>query len=251
MPVFGPLMISKIYSGWRNSIPDTPTLPVWTYDPWLDTAKHRQISNQPNSDPPTTVPPDQYPFDYKETEVEGEEFVADNVVVDGLDWPLDAPRYSALLSSWPGYSRDKSKREQGTRSELRVKLRFAAPLAIGGSVSSLRTLIYIMRDIHQRTFDESTESDALDLTDTEFWDCLYIGGLGPSWGIKDIRELKSRFGWVLDYIRAGYLPPEASLVRGVLQEALARSLLKSESHPYHQNGLFNPHELLNPDLSPS
>ncbi|KAH0528128.1 hypothetical protein TsFJ059_003028 [Trichoderma semiorbis] len=251
MPVFGPLMISKIYSGWRNSIPDTPTLPVWTYDPWLDTAKHRQISNQPNSDPPTTVSPDQCPFDYKETEVEGEEFVADNVVVDGLDWPLDAPRYSALLSSWPGYSRDKSKREQGTRSELRVKLRFATPLAIGGSVSSLRTLIYIMRDIHQRTFDESTESDALDLTDTEFWDCLYIGGLGPSWGIKDIRELKSRFGWVLDYIRAGYLPPEASLVRGVLQEALARSLLKSESHPYHQNGLFNPHELLNPDLSPS
>ncbi|KAH7176306.1 hypothetical protein EDB81DRAFT_751681 [Dactylonectria macrodidyma] len=94
-----------------------------------------------------------------------------------------------------------------------------------------------MRDIHQRTFDESTESDFLDLTDTEFWNCLFISGLGPSWVIRDIRELKSRFDWVLDYVRAGYLPPEASLARDVLQEALAESLLKSESHPYHQNGM--------------
>lgn len=91
----------------------------------------------------------------------------------------------------------------------------------------------------------------LDPTDTEFWDCLFIGGLSPSWGIRDTGELKSRFDWGLDYIRAGYLPPEASLARDVLQEALIESLLKSESHPYHQNGMFDANELLNLDLSPS
>ncbi|KAL7960059.1 hypothetical protein V8C34DRAFT_278192 [Trichoderma compactum] len=51
--------------------------------------------------------------------------------------------------------------------------------------------------------------------------------------------------------RAGYLSPEASPIRSVPQEALAGSLLQSESHSYHQNGPFKSHKLLIPDPSPS
>lgn len=108
-----------------------------------------------------------------------------------------------------------------------------------------------MRDVHQRTFDESTESTFLDLTDAEYWDNLFVGGLGSSWGIKNVQELKSRFGWVLEYVRSGYLPQEASIADEVLRDALSGSLLKSDSHLYQQNGTFDACKLLNPDLSPS
>ncbi|KAF4472985.1 Aminodeoxychorismate synthase [Fusarium albosuccineum] len=202
-----------------------------------------RTSDQLVVDPALLGPPLEDLSNYEEADTEAEEAATE-------DWPSDALRYKTLVLSWPGYS-SKPDLPHQTESLLRIKRFFGAPLAFGGSVSSFRILIHIMRDKHKRTFDESTDSDLLDLSDAEYWDCLYVGGLSPAWGFRNIAELKSRFGWVLDYIRAGVFPPEAALVREVLEEALAETLLRSNVHPYSHVGEFDAKKSLNPDLSPS
>ncbi|KAF5002520.1 hypothetical protein FDECE_10614 [Fusarium decemcellulare] len=110
--------------------------------------------------------------------------------------------------------------------------------------SSLRVLISIMTDSHRGTFKISD-----DTTDEDFWSALYIGGLDKAWNTgKKKKPLQQRFGWVLELIRTGCLPPEARTAREILREALGATTWLQE-HPYAFVGPASTDHLVNPDLS--
>ncbi|KAG5790052.1 hypothetical protein H9Q69_010891 [Fusarium xylarioides] len=245
LPIRGPISIMSTWVEYHDTIGDANILSTWAYDAWKDIGKRLEASDR--------IPIDPRLFDSFE-----ERLNANNEVVIGNNdgttseqlWPSDVPRLKQLEVSWCGSLALKSKSSTETNSGLRIKLLFAAPLAFGGSVSTFRVLVHLMQDIHKRTFDESTDSSSLDLTDNQFWECLYVGGLGPSWGFKSVEEVKHRFSWVLRSIRTGYLPTEATKIRGILLEILSGSLLKSGVHPYTYTGGIDSTKYLNPDLSP-
>ncbi|KAF5573978.1 aminodeoxychorismate synthase [Fusarium subglutinans] len=245
LPIRGPISIVSTWVEYHDTIGDANILSTWAYDAWKDTGKRLEAPDRIQIDPRL--------FDsFKERLNANNEVVIGNN--DGMTseqlWPSDVPRLKQLEVSWCGSLALKSKSSTETNSGLRIKLLFAAPLAFGGSVSTFRVLVHLMQDIHKRAFDESTDSSSLDLTDNQFWECLYVGGLGPIWGFKSVEEVKHRFSWVLRSIRTGYLPTEAAKIRGILLEVLSGSLLKSGVHPYTYTGGIDSTKYLNPDLSP-
>ncbi|KAH7176722.1 hypothetical protein EDB81DRAFT_49386 [Dactylonectria macrodidyma] len=261
IPLGGPLEILKL---WRaaihvDSAHSVESLPSWTYDPLQDAEAPCHTSNKRKM--AAVVP--EYP-DFGSYDLDGHASDMEREVVteiqevgpeDDHDWPSDLPKYQALMLSWLGceaIGRQKDMPDVDTTDSLIFgKKSLLPPLVMGNlHVSSLRVLVCIMRDFHQRTFDESTESDFLDLTDDEFWQSLFIGGLDNSWGIKDVERLQSRFGWVLDLIRKGQLPAEASLIEVIFKEVFADSVLKSTQHPYTYDVGCDETKYLNPDLSP-
>ncbi|KAK1596252.1 uncharacterized protein LY79DRAFT_577302 [Colletotrichum navitas] len=103
-----------------------------------------------------------------------------------------------------------------------------------------------MRNYHEKIFD--TDFDVA--TDTAFWETLFIGGLDKSWKIPDQHRLQQRVGWVLEFIRTGYLPQDAHTASDILREALADNALHFQMHPYSYQGKHSTASLLNPDLCP-
>ncbi|KAI9147671.1 Aminodeoxychorismate synthase [Paramyrothecium foliicola] len=261
IPLSGPLEILKL---WRAAVRDgslytAEILPSWTYDPLQDPEVPRHISNTPEM---VAALPEYVILDVPGVDDHASglelELTTENQGVspeNKYDWPSDLSKYRALVLSWTGCDaigeQNDATGNDATDSPILSKKMLLPPLAMGKlHVSSLRVLICIMRDYHQRTFDESTESDLFDLSDEEFWQSLYIGGLDNSWGINDVERLRSRFGWVLDLIRDGQMPPEASLVERMFREVFADSPLKSTQHPYTYDVGYDAAKYLNPDLSP-
>ncbi|CAH0049269.1 unnamed protein product [Clonostachys solani] len=257
IPLGGPLDLLKL---WRDAVRDglahsVEPLPPWTYDPLLDPDSPRYISN--THEMHIGVPEYRYcgppDLETQASDTEEEAIVESQAEMD-YEWASDLPKYQALTLSWLGpevIERQSALAAAATGSSIFCRKTLLPPLVMGYlRVSSLRVLVCIMRDFHKRTFDETTNSNSLDLTDNAFWKSLFIGGLDQSWGIKDARTLQSRFGWVLDLIRTGQLPPEASLVANILKEVLADTILQSTQHPYTYDVEYKATRYLNPDLSP-
>lgn len=261
IPLSGPLEILRL---WRTAVHDGPahsveSLPSWMYDPLQDPEAPCHTSNNRNI---TAVVPEYLDFDSSDLdghasdmELEVMTEIQEAGSENDHDWPPDLPKYQALMLSWYGcesIGKQQDTPAMGTTDPLILRKKMLLPPLVMGNlrVSSLRVLVCIMRDFHQRTFDESTESDFLDLTDNEFWQSIFIGGLDNSWEIKDVERLQSRFGWVLDLIRKGQMPAEASLIEGIFREVLAESMLKSTRHPYTYDVGYDATKYLNPDLSP-
>ena len=56
---------------------------------------------------------------------------------------------------------------------------------------------------------------------TVFWEHVFFRLLpANAWEIPTVEALKSRFGWILEYVIEGQFPKEAGCVRNALQQAL-------------------------------
>lgn len=110
--------------------------------------------------------------------------------------------------------------------------------------STFRILTYRMRDLHNNLFDGESEYSG----DDEFWQQLFID-LDKSWKIYDIVGLKSRFEWLIKFIRTGDLPSEAQAADEILREALNDNVLSHQTHPYNHTSEHSVGSFLNPDLS--
>ncbi|KAI3333438.1 hypothetical protein F4824DRAFT_490991 [Ustulina deusta] len=127
----------------------------------------------------------------------------------------DADRLGGLMASRPGLSAAAARSASATRKTLmRINVRADAPLIMGQyKTSTLAVLARRMQDVH-----------------------------------RSRETAKSRFEWVLTYIRTGELPADAKLGQCLLRETLRDSFLKSKKHPYSFVGRDGGKEL-NPDLS--
>lgn len=105
-----------------------------------------------------------------------------------------------------------------------------------------------MQDVHRSVFGDSDGPETPEENDKKYWENLLLEDYGNIWGFNQRETAKSRFEWVLTYIRTGELPADAKLGQCLLRKTLRDSFLKSKKHPYSFVGRDGGKEL-NPDLS--
>jgi hypothetical protein len=110
-------------------------------------------------------------------------------------------------------------------------------------ISSLRVLVSKMQAMHQEVF-----CDDVVASDGKFWKTLFVS-LDKRWACPNLRSLKARFGWLLEYIRSGELPSDTPHARNILRHALADTVLTKSKHPYDYDTVCLTNHHLNPDLS--
>ncbi|KAM0483610.1 hypothetical protein ACHAPX_002102 [Trichoderma viride] len=114
--------------------------------------------------------------------------------------------------------------------------------------STLAVLARRMQDVHRSVFGDSDGPETPEENDKKYWEDLLLEDYGNIWGFNQRETAKSRFEWVLTYIRTGELPADAKLGQCLLRKTLRDSFLKSKKHPYSFVGRDGGKEL-NPDLS--
>ncbi|KAH6687454.1 hypothetical protein F5X68DRAFT_240016 [Plectosphaerella plurivora] len=160
-------------------------------------------------------------------------------------WPSNTDKYAALASSMKDFS-DMTSQVQGHAFTLPSTISGPAQLA-QHQVSTFRLLASIMQRYHREVFD----CDSDHTSDEAFWEVLYIGPLSGEWHIQDIRRLKDRFEWVLDYVRKGWvIDSEAMVAKDILREVLASNVLSRNTHPYNTDIAQPALDYLKPDLCP-
>lgn len=146
-------------------------------------------------------------------------------------WPSDINRYKALASSAELSPTKETDSAVKLTVDPAIRLVSKQPRAIvmgQHRVSTLHVLVRLMRDVHSDVFDGTTE-----LGENDFWRNVWFR-LDDTWAMHSEKTLKTKFGWVLDYIRIGALPSEAQCVKDALRESWmdAGSILRTAQHPY-------------------
>jgi hypothetical protein len=171
-------------------------------------------------------------------------------------WPCDTNHYNVLASS-AELTSVVTRKESPTPADsavestvdpaIRIVSKQPRAIVMGQHrVSTLRILVRLMRGSHSDVFHGKTE-----FGENDFWTHVWFR-LDETWGIKSEKKLKTRFGWVLDYIRIGALPNEAQCVKDTLREVWmdAGTVLRTAQHPYgYYPGCAN-ESSFNPDLCP-
>jgi hypothetical protein len=257
-PSGGVYHVLRIWKSNRTHLPAYKDLPRWAYDPAFDT--HKATC----SDGATSGGVEGLLAEFGMEDMMAHEQVAlDDEDVDVSDnedtpysWPNDTNRYKVLASS-AELTSTVIRKESPTPADSAVESTVDPAIRIMSKqpratvmgqhrVSTLRILVRIMRDIHSDVFHGKAE-----LGENDFWTHVWFR-LDETWEIKSEKKLKTRFGWVLDYIRIGALPNEAQCVKDALREVWmdAGTILRTAQHPYgYYPGCAN-ESYFNPDLCP-
>lgn len=177
---------------WRDAVCDGSAYSVESplplrYDPLLDPDSPCYISNTHEMlvRAPEYIYCDPPGVDTHASKTE-EEAIAESQAEISHEWASDLPKYQALMLSWLGPGvierQESALATTAAGSSVFCKKSLLPPLVIGHlRVSSLSVIVCIMQDFHKRIFDETTDSNFLDLTDNECWQSLFMGAL-PSLG---------------------------------------------------------------------
>ncbi|RYP35222.1 hypothetical protein DL767_003888 [Monosporascus sp. MG133] len=248
LKAFGPMQLARIYRSqsptfWHPS--HLEDLPPWRYDPAQDGYEAYQ------DDPKKTASMSQKSSllsnseNNEGCEVDESALTAATKSEELFEWPSDDVRYKALSSTFSGVLDPELKASTLPEKQLEILLARVGPTQFAQHrTSTLRILISIMRSHHQDIFNGEQE----DANDNHFWTMLFIGPLNLEWKIEDVKVLRYRFGWVLEYIRTGTLSPEAVLAQDIMREALEESVLARTQHPYNYDVSVSASTYLHPDL---
>ncbi|RYP53982.1 hypothetical protein DL768_001132 [Monosporascus sp. mg162] len=238
LKAFGLVQLARIYGSqsptfWHPS--HLEDLPPWRYDPAQDGYEAYQ------DDPKETASMSQKSSllsnseNNEGCEVDESALTAATKSEELFEWPSDDVRYKALSSTFSGVLDPELKASTLPEEQLEILLARVGPTQFAQHrTSTLRILISIMRSQYQDIFNGEQE----DANDNHFWTMLFIGPLNLEWKIEDVKVLRYRFGWVLEYIRTGTLSPEAVLAQDIMREALEESVLARTQHPYNYDKLF-------------
>lgn len=220
---------------WNSSCSDA--VPSWTYDAVQDVDRLPPVCEW-NSN--ATLPRRQY-FEIDANNAVMEPGEGSIEATSVFSWPSEASRYLAMSPKAPTKTAGGEGPHEG--KVLSLNLSLSAKIMRPCHTSSLRVLVSKMQAMHQEVF-----CDDVVTSDGKFWETFFIS-LDERWGCPDLRSLKARFGWLLEYIRIGELPSDALHARNILRHALADTVLTNSKHPYDYDTVCLTNRHLNPDLS--
>ncbi|RYC58973.1 hypothetical protein CHU98_g7234 [Xylaria longipes] len=205
------------------------TVPAWKYDATMDGGPAREDSKfmEPVAPQPSS-------FVLSDDEAMEDAECGREEEWDESLFQSDADRLGGLMASRPGLSAAAARSASATRKTLmRINVRADAPLIIGQyKMSTLAVLARRMQDVHRSVFGDSDGPETPEGKDKKYWENLRLEDYGNIWDFNQRKTAKSRFEWVLTYIRTGELPADAKLGQCLLRETLRDSFLKSKKHPY-------------------
>lgn len=255
LPSGGAYHVLQIWKAIKGDIVACKHLPRWEYDPRCDTHEATCSNGAKGGGEEEISLELDVEMDALEQGAANDE---DLDVSDNEDkpypWPSDFNRYKVMAASTEitstitrkgSSSREDLALESTVNPALQIVSQQPRTIVMGlHRVSTLRVFVRIMRDIHSDVFHGNTDTG-----ENVFWTNVWFL-LDETWGIGSEKKLKTKFGWVLDYIRIGALPNEAQCVKDALRQAWSDegTILRTAKHPYdYYPGCAN--ELyLNPDL---
>jgi len=242
--VGGLVRLADVWNRCRNCLLDprrSEPLQRWKYELSLDGLQEKPMVRQSSS---LSHSGDQQ--DQMDTLVQ-DKGISEVSLEEPYEWPSEVSRYEALASTNEVLALMGTHTIHKPHRVLKLGRNRSSPCELAQHrPSTLRVLTHIMRNYHQIIFDNDFEVSA----DIDFWETLFIGGLDKSWKIPDQHRLRQRFGWVLEFIRTGCLPPDAHTANDILREGLADNVLLCQTHPYSYQSKHPTDTLLNPDLCP-